>query len=118
MAANAPGGTGAFAHEYSQRRFGGSVRPVTRTITVQQSSTKILDNDPRRIGWSLINRSGFDVSLDYVQPPSPSTAILLAANGGTLTSVVDEDGETTAWELFGVCSASTPQIFVMEFIVS
>ncbi|SRR6266571_1994906 len=116
MAAEAPGGTGATAHDISAKLFGAVVRPVPKTAQVTAAGVRILENSPRRVGWLIINRSAFDISVDYVQPIDSTAAILIAANGGTISSLVQEDGETTAWELFGLSPSGNAGIRVIEFI--
>ena|SRR2546428_4494315 len=116
MAADAPGGTGATAHDLSVKKFGANVRPLTRVAFLTAATSRILENSPRRVGWTIVNRSANDVSLDYAQPVDSTAALILAANGGSITSTVDEDGETTAWDLFAISPAGAVGVRVIEFI--
>lgn len=114
MAVEAPGGTGATAHDLSVKKFGGPTRVTTGLVTVTTSGVRVLLNHPRRVFWELINRSAADISADFQFTNVAGQGFFIPAFGGTLSAAVDEDGELVTVELFAISGAGSVNLFVVE----
>jgi hypothetical protein len=107
------------ASRISQERYGGQIRPVSRVVTVTTAATRLLNNDPRRIGWSITNRSVNDGAWDYnASGLTQANGNPVAANAGNATSHVEEDGDSTTYEVFGINSTASGDWRVVEWLLS
>lgn len=107
------------AARLSVAKYGGVVRPVSRIVTVGTSATRLFGNDPRRIGWSITNRSVNDGAWDYSSSGlSQANGNPVAANAGNATSHVDEDGDSTTYEVFGINATAAGDWRVVEWLLS
>ena len=93
---------GATAAKFTQKRFEGNTRSTLRAVNVTTATTRVLDNNPRRVHWAIVNISAQQGYFNYDNAVTSSNGILLGAGGGSATSSVDEDGESTAWEGYGL----------------
>lgn len=107
---------GAVAALLSAARFGFPTRAEFTTVNVGTTSTKILDNNPRRVAWLLVNISVNQGYLNFDNLVSSSNGIILGAGGGSVSVEVDEDGETSSWEVFGVCTGASGVWWVYEVV--
>lgn len=114
MAVNPEGFTGSTAHDISAKKYGGPVRPVPSIVVMSTVQGRIVQNNPRRVALVFVNRSAFDITMDFVQPVVAGLGILCAANGGTVEMDVNDDGEIVAWELFGVSGGAGSNLYVLE----
>lgn len=104
MSVNAP--AGAYAAQLAARKWDGPTRPVSTTITPTNGSQfRVMQNNPRRLHWMLWNFGPNDVWVDFVQPVFSLQGFLLDNGGGWISQSLDEDGESVAWDLYGVCLA-------------
>jgi hypothetical protein len=106
---------GQSAAAYIEKKWGGP----TRTITTRFSSfaantpTRLLLNNPRRMAWTIENNTtfncyfGFDGTVDGVH------GIFVPPLGGTLSFIIDEDGESTTYEGW-VSMTGTGDCWVIE----
>lgn len=93
---------GATAAKFTQKKFDGNTRSTLRAVNVGTATTRVLDNNPRRVHCAMVNISvnqGFFLDSNAV---TSSNGILLGAGGGSVTMSVEEDGESVAWEWFGL----------------
>lgn len=107
---------GAIAAVLSQARFGQPTRAEFTAVTVNTTPTRILDNNPRRVAWLLVNISVNQGYLNFDNLVSSSNGIILGAGGGSVSVEVDEDGETPAWEVFGLCTGAAGIWWVYEVV--
>lgn len=97
-----PGFEGSTAHEFSSRRFGGPVRPRSRVVSVATTPTQVLDNNPRRVYWLIVNRAVNNGAFDIAADVTAANGILLGAGGGFASMDVELDGETVGYEVWGI----------------
>jgi hypothetical protein len=108
---------GSTAHEFTLRRFGRPVALRKRAVNVPTASvTTILNNNPRRLAWLIQNIGNNDLSVDFRETVDPATALLITRSGSTLSSDVQEDGESVAWALYGVANVAATTVVVIEII--
>jgi len=101
------------------RRFGVSTwaRQNPLTSVVGTSVSRVLDNNPGRLAWTIVNLSPNNVYLALDRGVGATHGILLTPNGGSASMMLDEDYEATCWEMFGVASADNSDIFVIEVLI-
>ena len=101
------------------RRFGVSTwaRQNPQTAQVGTSVVKVLDNNPSRLAWTMVNLSANSVYLALDRSAGPTHGILLTPNGGSASMILDEDYESTCWEIFSVSDAPASDIFVIEVMI-
>lgn len=84
---------------------------------VATSVTKVLNFNPRRVAFILVN---LGANILHVAPEgdvSSSKGIYLVANGGTLTMVWTEDFEMPTFEWYAIATTSANNIFVLEVLL-
>src|SRR4051794_3394942 len=102
------------AAEFSVLRFNGRTRPIETTPTVTTGSgQRVAGNSPDRILLHVENAGADLVTLSFTRTIVTGIGIRLAP-GGTATILVEEDGEVTTWELFGMANSGTQQLYVLE----
>jgi hypothetical protein len=106
--------TGATAAQISARRYGGAVRASSFAFTLTTSLQTVLAGNPRRVFWAIYNRGVVNAAIDIDSSMTFANGIPMAAAGGFVQSSVDEDGETVAWPVFGVCESGTSVVRVVE----
>lgn len=107
---------GAIAAVLGARRFDGATRAKFNAVTVNTTSTRVLDNNPRRVAWLIVNISVNQGFLSFDNSVSSSNGIILGAGGGSVSVEVDEDGETPAWEAYAVTTGAAGIFWVYEVI--
>lgn len=107
---------GAVAAMFAEKRFGYPTRAVFRAVTVGTTSTRVLDNNPKRVAWLCVNISVNQGYANFDNAVSTSNGIILGAAGGSISVAVDEDGETTGWELYGICTGAPGVWWVYEVV--
>jgi len=105
---------GSTAYRASKGRFGGPVRLVEYRRTVSTSPSVLLSENPRRLAWTICNRTsqggaiGFDRSLTY------GNGLFLSADGGSVSMEVDVDGEAVGYAVYGVVETGSGTWYVWE----
>lgn len=107
---------GAIAAVLGAKRFDGPTRAEFNTVLVGTTSTRIMDNNPRRVAWLAVNISVSQGFLNFDNLVSSSNGIILGAGGGSVSVEVNEDGETPSWEVFGVCVGAAGNWWVYEVV--
>lgn len=102
------------------KQFGVETRSIENpeTSTVGTAATKILGNDPNRVGWTLCNLSDNYVWISFANDVSMRKGIALVPNVGTAIQVWNEDFSRCGWELWASSTAaSTIYIVTQEIVV-
>lgn len=107
---------GATAAEFAQLRFGGPTRVNITLRTIGTLASRLLDNNPRRVGWVAANRGTSDGAFSTDPGVLTTTGLPLQASGGAVSMQVDEDGEAVAWEWYAVTGAAAQSFVVFEFV--
>lgn len=106
--------SGATAAHFTQKRFDGNTRSTLRAVTVNTTTTRLMDNNPRRVHCAIVNISSNQGYFNDNNAVTSSNGILLGAGGGAVTMSVDEDGESVAWEWYGISVAAAGTWMVYE----
>ena len=108
--------TGSIAHDYVVDKFKAPVSADERIITVSTDRRLILNNNPRRLAWSICNWAGNSLSVGFRPNISFGEGLLIPGGGGTVTLTVDEDGEAVTYAVYGVLGAGAGNIWVYEVV--
>ena len=85
--------------------------------TVGTSATKLVNNDPKRIGLTIVNLSASDM---YVAPDnlaSSSRGIFVGAYGGNMSLVWNEDFGLLGNEWWAVAGSASSDVYVVEVLL-
>jgi hypothetical protein len=106
---------GASLAQYMAARWGVKTRLVPQqTVAVLASATRILKNNPRRFGLTIINQGTGQVFLDWSAGVAVGVGVILTALGGSLTLVPDEDGEIIGYDMWAIASAAGNNLSIWE----
>lgn len=105
---------GQTAARFSLLRWGIPVQPVVSRPTASTTAANVLDGNPKRVFWMVINRGTTDCNLDIGAVATAGNGILLAAGGGWASMDVLEDGESVAYSVSVIAASGTPQLWVYE----
>ena len=108
---------GSTAHLAAIQRLGFPTRLNTRVVEVSDASaTRVLDLNPRRLFWLLVNRGVDDVSLRFESYDVDAFGILATAYGGIVSASVDEDGEAVTYEVWAQSLRGSVPLYVVEVV--
>ena len=101
-------------------RLGAPTTPFTNRAgsSVGTTAALVLRNDPSRIAFLFVNLSLNTIFLTPVGVPSSTNGIALAASGGSVMVLWEEDGEMTAWEWRAVATAAASTFLALEAILA
>ena len=109
-------GTETTAGRFAIARFGGPTTSKTTTVTVATTVTRIVGNNPRRVSITVYNRGVNNVDLDYVATVTAGGGIPLTGASGVMQSTIEDDGEATINELYGIATTASSSVFVVEVL--
>ena len=105
---------GASLAQYVRGLWGTSVRLVPKQIVpVLTTSTRVLQNNPRRFEAMIINRGTGSVDLDWNANLALGDGVNLQSLG-TLNLIAFEDGELVGYDLYAIASAVGNSLAVYE----
>jgi len=107
-------GADTTAGRFSITRFGGPTTSRTSTVSVLTTVTRIAGNNPRRVSITVYNRGVNNVDVDYVSSVTAGAGIPLTGASGVMQSTIEDDGEAVINELYGIATAATSSVFVVE----
>jgi hypothetical protein len=99
-------------------RFGAPVNPVINksTSSIGVTSSRLMINDPDRLGFLVVNLSVNDLYIMTDPLVSASRGIKAGPNGGSVSVVWFEDFEICAWEWFAIASGAASAVLVVEYL--
>lgn len=102
------------------KQFGVKTFPKENPVisSVDATAKKVLDNNPNRVAWIIINLSANNIYVALSRDVSSSKGILLSPNGGFASMVWDEDFQMTGWEIWAIAPAGASAIYVLEVNIS
>ena len=93
-----------------------NVNPEVDQVAV--TKTRILDGNPRRVSFILVNLGAVFITVSPNADVSLTKGIYLVPNGGTLSMVWTEDFEMPTMEWYAIANGANSEIFVMEVLTS
>jgi len=88
------------------------INPVTNTV--ETTATQILKNNPDRIFWLVVNLSGNNGFLGWDTLVSSTRGLFIAANGGFVSAMIEEDGELVIYEVWAINQNAPGPYLVVE----
>lgn len=95
-------------------RFGAMITGEPDVVTLGTSIVQIVPSNPNRVQLVLINNSDSTMYFHFVRDVSPNNGILLNPNGGSCKMKVEDDGEMMQMAWFGLSTAATKYMTVLE----
>ena len=97
-----------------EARFGFHIRAEFPPYAKALSTTPelILKANPDRISWDIFNLGTVAVYLGHTESVSATNGYWVAANGGHVGMLWDEEGELVGYPLWAVAASATPTIFI------
>ena len=89
-----------------------NINPVVSSVGT--SATKILNNNPDRLAWILINLGTEEIYVAFESDVSSNKGILVDKNGGFLVLTVDEDFHLVGYEVWAISPSTTNNIYIVE----
>lgn len=107
--------SGATVAQYLTRKWGVKTRLIPlQTVAVLTTAVRVLRNNPRRFGLTILNVGTSNVYVDWNGAVAVGQGVLLTPLGGTLTLVVDEDGELLTYDVWAIAAAAGNNLSVWE----
>jgi len=105
--------------ELIDKKFGIKTRAVENPKLTSLGTTAqvVLDNNPNRLAWIIVNLSTAEVYLALRHDVSPTKGVRLDASGGSASMVWDEDFQATGWAIWGVATAANSPIYSLEVVI-
>lgn len=107
---------GSITYRVSSGRWGTKTTIAERIVSVGTSPTKIVSNNPRRLGFLITNNGIYPVRIAFSEDNVLNGGIVLSAQGGTITMGVEDDGEIVGYDVYAICPGGTSDIYVMEVV--
>lgn len=86
------------------------------TLTVNADSKVILNNNPERIGFVIVNSGATLITFSLKRDLVSGTGFILPQHGDTVTSSFVEDGQFPTNELSAISDAAGGVLYILEFI--
>lgn len=105
--------------ELIEKRFGIKTRTQSVSFDNLDTSihTKVLPNNPNRLGWAAVNLGAVNVFVAFDVAVSLTRGILLTPNGGSMTSLYEEDFEATCWNVYAMAEGDDGNLFIVEILI-
>lgn len=91
-----------------------NVNPEVSAVAV--TKTRILDVNPRRISFVLVNLGAVFICVSPDSDVTLTRGIYLVPNGGTLSMVWTDDFEMPTMEWWAIANGANADIFAMEVL--
>jgi hypothetical protein len=93
---------------------GVNLDPVVASVGT--TATQILRKNPNRLAFTVINLSAAVVYIKPENTVSTASGIVLAAGGGSVNLVWDEDYDAVGMDWYAVASAGASAILTIEVV--
>lgn len=105
---------GSTAYELATEKLRAPTTLKERLVTVSNSVTEILPNNPRRLSWHVCNRSSSPVYFAFSTELTIGNGFFLDANGGFASMTVAEDGEAVGYSVYAISASESAIVRVSE----
>lgn len=107
---------GATAAVYAAKRYGGPTKIVETDVLIGTTIASVLQNNPRRIFWTMVNNSANDLGFGFNRQVTTAVGFKLAGSGGVASMSVDEDGEAVTYDTFAIGGVAGNNIHLIEVV--
>ncbi len=101
---------------FLEKQLFGSFVTRERVIPVATIAAVLLNNNPERIGYILVNTGTASLTLRLSRTITQNEGIVMPNNGDTLSTTYIEDGNFPTRELSAVSAIAPGEILAIEFI--
>ena len=106
---------GATVAQYITKKWGIKTRLVPlQVFAVLATPSRIIKNNPRRFGLTILNQGTSAVFLGWDSSVSITNGLFLAPTGGSISLVVDEDAELISYDMWAVSAAAGNNLSIWE----
>jgi hypothetical protein len=98
------------AAAYVEKKWGGPTRLVPIPSVAIGGPQRLLQNNPRRMGWFIFNSGNATAYIWFDNTVSSSVGFPLPPIGGAASMSVDEDGEEVTREVWVTIAAGIAQM--------
>lgn len=98
------------------QEVGGRFTVREKTVAVGTTVVEILNGNPERAGYVVVNTGGVQVQFGWSRPLGSPDAIPLGANGGGISVNVREDFVLPIFPTFAVTASGSTTVRVVEII--
>ncbi len=102
--------------ELSYEQFKGHTFSQEKTFNLTTNLDVILPNNPNRVQWIIINEGNSDARIGNDPTITLASGWLLPANGGIISMIYKDDGESVGYAVYARCSVSPNYIRIREVI--
>lgn len=95
-------------------QYGARADVKMSTVTVTTTPSRILDNNPNRIGYIIINMSTGSAYINFSSTLSSTNGIILAQLGGQFGLTWRDDFDITGYEMYGIAASGSNVLTVIE----
>lgn len=99
---------------YLRDIFGGDFSEEDLNVSVLDTPTKLVNNDPERISLTIINLGTADVYIKPRNDVSATSGILLTASGGSVSMDVRSDATLPSREWWAISGTTGQELFVLS----
>lgn len=107
---------GASASQYAKSLWGLPSRLVNTNVTASSVSGVVLQNNPTRMQWLIINRGNVEVSITIGDKAVFSQGVLIPPNGGGVQMTAFFDGEVVAYDVHAITAAGSSTLSIVEVV--
>jgi hypothetical protein len=90
---------------------------VITPLTIGTEPVRVLENNPSRFQFAIVNLSPNNVYVGFDNQVSSSRGIRVAPSGGDFRMIWIEDLDITTWEFFAIADAANSNILVIQFVL-
>jgi len=100
----------------AEEKLGFPTRPIINPVTnsVATTATLVLQNNPDRIFWLVINLSSNKGYVGWDKDVASTRGIPIAANGGYVSCSVEEDGELVIYPVWAINDTASGTYYIVE----
>ena len=102
----------------SGERYQGKTYIQERAVSIGTTRSIILDNNPNRLAWDLINTSLIEIRISNSPDLASTTGFLLSPSGGEIGMNYQEDGEGSGYAVYAISTAAGATAWIREVIRS
>lgn len=100
--------------EFVEGEYGGPVDEQSATLVIGPSVSRIVDNNPEAVSFTLLNLGSNNLFVALDDSVSASHGILLVANGGSMSLNVRNDQELPARAWFAIAPKGNTDVFYIR----
>lgn len=97
-----------------EQQYGVKTDVKTSVVSVGTTPTQVLDNNPNRVGYILINLSTNAAFINFDTSVSTNNGIFLAQQGGSFSQNWKDDFNIVGYSMYGIVASGSNNIFVAE----